>query len=157
MNISKESSIAKVFTIYMGWIRQRTQEKETTFNHHNLLHLHHVLQVGKAQEDHPCRGVYSCLRSAQQQPRLASCLATRTELAYLSRIRKVENTNEENSIFHGTVNLELEYIHIARLSETMRSVKSLVLKKIEEVSSKAKVLRAPAPAYFKCGVPPHIH
>ena len=43
--------------------------KRNTFNRRRRRrrrHRHHVLQAGKAQEGHPYRGVYSCLRSAQQ-------------------------------------------------------------------------------------------
>ena len=109
-----------------------------TFNHRRH-RRHHVLLVGKAQEGLPYRGVYSCLRSVQQQPGLSSCLATKKQNRGYStpaETEKVENTNEENSVFHGAVNLELEYIHVACLSETMSSVESLTLEK--EVSSKSQ-------------------
>jgi hypothetical protein len=73
----------------------------------------------------------SAQRSSSQGSLLVLQLKTKQSW-HTSRIReKVENTNEENSVFYGAVNLELEYIYIACLSETMRSVESLTLKKRE--------------------------
>jgi hypothetical protein len=47
------------------------------------------------------------------------------------------DTYEQDSVFHGVVDLKFEYIHIAFLSETMRSIESLILKR-EKYQPKAE-------------------
>lgn len=133
---STKNSIAGIFTIYMGWIAH----KET-----HLIIIIIVVIITSSRSEKRKKVFHtqayilaSAQRSSSQGSLLVLQLKTKQYLHTSRNQRKVENTYEENSVFHGVVNLELEYIHIACLSETMRSVESLILKKEREVSSKSQ-------------------
>lgn len=69
----------------------------------------------------------SPLSVAAASARFLSCNWKRNSgLAYQMDYR---DTYEQDSVFHSVVDLKFEYIYIACLSETMRSIESLILKR----------------------------